>query len=204
MTAYLVEPGDYVQAGQKLARPSTLGFCSSGPHDHFWVQGPDGETTRDVTLSGVPATEIGTNEYISESGNDPPASATPTPLPSPAASPPPAPTSTPAPTASPTPGALLRGDANCDGLVNALDATTVLWMLLGYENWDCAGTTADTNCDGLVDTNDALGILLSMRGLAAFSAETCATPPPPVSETPAATPQTSEPPSPTATPAAES
>ncbi|MCH7809452.1 MAG: peptidoglycan DD-metalloendopeptidase family protein, partial [Chloroflexi bacterium] len=133
MTGFVVEVGDYVTAGQRLARPSTLGFCSSGPHNHFWIQGPNGETTADVTLSGIPATEIGINEYYSATFNFEPAGD---------ASPP------PAPTATPPPEGPLRGDANCDGGVNANDVTTVLWIITGYTDPECGAVTADTDCDG--------------------------------------------------------
>ena len=164
MTGFVVEVGDYVAAGQRLARPSTLGFCSSGPHDHFWIEGPNGETTADVTLSGIPAPEIGVNDYISATFNFEPGGG---------ASPP------PAPTATPPPDGPLRGDANCDGGVNANDARTVLWIIAGYTDPECGTVTADTDCDSLITTNDALNILLHVAELSVLPAPACPTPIPP-------------------------
>jgi len=195
MTGFVVEPDDFVLAGQRLAKPSTLGFCSSGPHNHFWVQGPNGETTRDVTLSGIPAMQIGVNEYISDTGNfEPGGGATPTPTPT-------APTTdTPAPTASPTasPVAEQRGDANCDGAVNGLDATAVVRSLAGNPAFVCGIATADTDCDGELTTRDVLNVLLHLSAIAPMHPGLCpqdtATPMP--TETPAA----SETPAATATP----
>jgi len=161
MTGFIVEVDDYVAAGQRLARPSTLGFCSSGPHNHFWIQGPDGETTADVTLSGIPAAEIGINEYISATFNFGTGGG---------ASPPPAPTA--------TPSGPPRGDANCDGGVNANDATTVLWIVAGYTDPECGTATADTDCDGLITTEDALNILLHVPHLSELPAAACPTPTP--------------------------
>ncbi|HEY5639573.1 MAG TPA: peptidoglycan DD-metalloendopeptidase family protein [Dehalococcoidia bacterium] len=177
MTGFAVKPGDYVVAGQRLARPSTLGFCSSGPHDHFWIQGPNGETTADVTLSGIPATEIGINEYYSATFNFETAGG---------ASPPAAPTATP----TMTPMGPLRGDANCDGGVRANDATTVLWMIAGSADPQCGATTADTNCDGLITTDDALNILRHVPQLAVLPATPCPTPEPTPETTPTAAPTT--------------
>ena len=214
MTGFVVEVGDYVTAGQRLARPSTLGFCSSGPHDHFWIEGPNGETTADVTLSGIPATEIGSNTYYSDTFNFEPTGGGTTPSPAPTATPqppPPAPTATPtpppAPTAAPTPppaptatpstappAGPLRGDANCDGEVNANDTTTVLRMLTGLTDPECGELTADTDCDGLVTIQDALNILLHVPGLTLFPAEACPAP------TPSPTPAPTSEPSPTMTP----
>ncbi len=191
MTGFVVEVDDYVAAGKRLGRPSTLGFCSSGPHNHFWIEGPNGETTADVTLSGIPTTEIGINEYYSATFNfwtgD-------------GASPPPAPTATPI--------GPLRGDANCDSGVNANDATTVLWMIAGYTDPECGTMTADTDCDGLITTTDALNILRHVPHLAILPAAACPTPTPtPTPEptpapvpTPTPTPIPDDTPSPTATP----
>lgn len=173
MTGFVVEVGDYVPAGQRLARPSTLGFCSTGPHDHFWIEGPNGETTADVTLSGIPATEIGSNTYYSDTSNFEPAGG--------GASPPPAPTATP----PPAPHGPLRGDANCDGGVNANDATTVLWILTGHTNPECGVLTADTDCDGLITIQDALNILLHVPALSVLPATAC--PPPVTTPTPVPT-----------------
>jgi len=205
MTGFVVEVGDYVTAGQRLARPSTLGFCSSGPHDHFWIEGPNGETTADVTLSGIPTTQIGTNTYYSNTSNFEPAGGGASPPPAPTATPPlppPAPTATPplpapAPTATPSPAppaGPLRGDANCDGWVSANDATTVLRMLTGLTDAECGELTADTDCDGLVTIQDALNVLLHVPGLTLLPPEVCPTP------VPTPTPAPTSEPSPTMTP----
>jgi len=171
MTGFVVEVDDYVAAGQRLARPSTLGFCSSGPHNHFWIQGPDGETTADVTLSGIPAAEIGVNEYYSATFNFETGGGT---------SPPPAPTA--------TPSGPPRGDANCDGGVNANDATTVLWIIIGHTDLECGTVTADTDCDGLITTEDALNILLHVPQLSVLPAAACPTPTPEPTPEPTPTP----------------
>ncbi len=182
MTGFVVEVGDYVTAGQRLARPSTLGFCSSGPHQHFWIEGPSGETTADVTLSGIPATEIGTNTYYGDTSNFEPTGGD--------APPPPAPTATP----PPPPNEPLRGDANCDGGVNASDVTTVLWMLTGRTDPECGTLTADTDCDGLITIQDALNILLHVPALSVLPAQACPAP------IPAPTPVQTSIPSPTMIP----
>jgi len=180
MTGFVVEVGDQVTAGQRLGRPSTLGFCSSGPHNHFWIEGPNGETTADVELSGIPATEIGINEYYSATFN----------FETSGALPPPAPTATPI--------GPLRGDANCDGSVNASDATTVLWIITGYTDPECGVATADTDCDSLITTRDALNILLHVPALSVLATSACPTPIP--TPTPLPTPGTTPTPSPTTVP----
>ncbi|RLC55383.1 MAG: hypothetical protein DRI30_07675 [Chloroflexi bacterium] len=177
MTGFVVEVDDYVAAGQRLARPSTLGFCSSGPHNHFWIEGPNGETTADVTLSGIPATEIGINEYYSATFNFEPGGG---------ASPPPAPTA--------TPSGPLRGDANCDGRVDASDATTVLWIIAGQTDPECGTVTADTDCDGLITIEDARNTLLHVPTLSVLPAPACPAPAP----TPEPTPTVAPTPTPTA------
>jgi hypothetical protein len=172
MTGFVVESGDYVSQGQRLARPSTLGFCSSGPHNHFWVQGPDGQTSRDVTLSGIPTTEIDTNEYISDTGNfEASGGATPT------TQPPPAPTEgpTPSPANSPaaTPLPLLRGDVNCDYKVNTLDAMAFLRLIEEPEPEVCNVVTADADCDGGITSADALAVLHHVSGVKALPTAPC-------------------------------
>ncbi|MCH7810740.1 MAG: peptidoglycan DD-metalloendopeptidase family protein [Chloroflexi bacterium] len=183
MTGFVVEVGDYVAAGQRLGRPSTLGFCSSGPHNHFWIQGPNGETTADVTLSAIPATEIGINKYYSATFNFVTAGG---------ASPPPAPTATPPPVGP------LRGDANCDGVVSAHDAMTVLWIIAGHTDAECGEATADTDCDGLITIQDALNILLHVPALSVLPAAACPAPTP--TATPVPTPTPTPIPSPTMIP----
>ncbi len=184
MTGFLVEVDDYVTAGQRLGRPSTLGFCSSGPHNHFWIQGPNGETTADVTLSDIPATEIGINEYYNATFNFETAGA---------ASPPPAPTATPI--------GPLRGDANCDQGVNTNDATTVLWIINGVTDPECGTVTADTDCDGLITTADALNILLHVPHLSILPGQACPTPTPEPTPEPTPTAVPTPAPTPLQTPA---
>jgi hypothetical protein len=144
MYGFVVEEGDWVPAGQPLAHPSTYGFCTTGPHVHFSVAGPDGETTRDVALSGRPAAGIGVNEWISETGNVP-------------AEPPPP---------EPTPPAIVAGDANCDGSADAVDALLVLRAVSGLSGAaDCAAGAPDADCNGVVDAIDALALLRYAAGL---------------------------------------
>lgn len=187
MTGFVVSPGDQVVAGQRLARPSTLGFCSSGPHNHFWVQGPNGETTADVTLSGIPATEIGSNEYYSDTFNFEPAGGP---------SPPPAPTATAAATQVP----LLRGDANCDGAVTTLDAAAVLWIIAGSTDPACGTQTADTDCDSVIAPDDALNILMYVPELVFLPADACPDPNPQPTSMPTPTPAPTQAPGATAVP----
>ena len=153
LDAYQVAAGDTVQTGQPLGHPSTLGGCSSGPHVHFWVQGPNAETTRNVSLSGVPTTDLGINEPHSETGNFD-LGAAPTPTPEPTELPPP-----PAPTETPAPQVFAAGDANCDGLVTAQDAVIILQVAAGVDASTCAATHAETNCDGTVTPADAMAVL---------------------------------------------
>ncbi|HUF52374.1 MAG TPA: peptidoglycan DD-metalloendopeptidase family protein [Dehalococcoidia bacterium] len=190
IAGFVVEVGDFVAAGQRLGRPSTLGFCSSSPHNHFWVSGPNGETTRDVTLSGMATTQIGPNQWISQTGNfEPGWEPTPTPEATPTTEPPPAPTEaptaeasetpvasetpTPEPTEAPpsTPLPKVRGDANCDGLVTTTDATAILWMLAHDDVGGCE--TADADCSGLLNGDDALAVLHHVSGVAELEAGKC-------------------------------
>jgi hypothetical protein len=160
LSDHQVTTGDVVQTGQRLGHPSTLGECSSGPHVHFWVQGPNGETTRNVSLSGIPTTNLGINEPHSETANfDSGVAPTPTPTAEPTETPAPAPTDSPAPTPSPTPQVFAAGDANCDGLVTATDAVIILQVAAGVDTSGCAATYAETNCDGEVTPADAIAVL---------------------------------------------
>lgn len=124
-----VRPGQTVAAGEELGRPSTYGGCTTGPHVHFWVQGPGGLTTSAVTLSGVAAAAIGTNVYIDATGNPPPAA-------------PPAP-----------------GDADCDGDTDPVDALAVLREVAGMPHSAGCMASADVDCSGTIEATDALAIL---------------------------------------------
>lgn len=57
---------------------------------------------------------------------------------------------------------VLLGDANCDGVVNVLDATTILNYIAGTldPNVDFCFFNADVNQDGSIDVTDATGVLL--------------------------------------------
>ena len=73
------------------------------------------------------------------------------------------PTNTPIPTAtrtpSPTPRPVLRGDATCDGLINAVDALFILQFFAALlANLPCE-QNADVNGSGVVDVIDAALIL---------------------------------------------
>lgn len=124
-----VRPGQTVAAGEELGRPSTYGGCTTGPHVHFWVQGPGGLTTSAVTLSGVAAANIGTNVYIDATGNPPLAA-------------PPAP-----------------GDADCDGDADPADALAVLREAAGMPHSAGCMASADVDCSGTIEATDALAIL---------------------------------------------
>lgn len=157
LTGIAVEAGQEVQAGDALGHPSTYGFCVTGPHVHFWVAGPNGETTRNVSLSGRPAEEIGLNERIGETGNDP--GAVPTPGPS--------------PTPTPEPGTL-AGDVDCDGDVDSVDGLFVLLEVGGIDAGKCVATAADVDCSGATDAVDALKVMRHVAGLPVVLPEGCA------------------------------
>jgi hypothetical protein len=189
LSDYQVAAGDVVQTGQRLGHPSTLGDCSSGPHVHFWVQGPNGETTRNVTLSGIPTTALGINEPRSETANfDAGVAPTPTPTAEPSESPPPAPSESPTPTPSPTPQVFAAGDANCDGFVTANDAVIILQFAAGVDTSACAATYAEANCDGEVTPADALTVLQMTLSDEAHPSVACDSPSPTVEPSPTPTP----------------
>jgi murein DD-endopeptidase MepM/ murein hydrolase activator NlpD len=183
--------GDVVYVGQRLGHPSTLGDCSSGPHVHFWVQGPDGQTTRNVTLSGVPTTNLGINEPRSATGNyDIGVEPTPTPTAAPTDTPTPTAAPTDTPTPSPTPQVFAAGDANCDGLVTPTDAVIILQIAAGIDPSACAASHAETNCDGVVTPADAIAVLEMALGDGARPVKTaCESPSPTVEPSPAPTPE---------------
>jgi len=98
-----------------------------------------------------------------------PAAATFTPLPTSTRrpTPPPTPTrttsATPTPTATPTASASSRGDANCDGAINAADIVGVEKSIVGGE-----GTCpfADADCDRVIDAGDLDAVIERIFGTA--------------------------------------
>ena len=211
-----VAVGEYVAAGTRLGHPSTRGDCTTGPHVHFWVQGPNGETTKNVSLSGIPTTNLAVNEPHSQTYNYDPGSPPATPAPTPAETPTPLPTATPEPSGPPTPtpapipGVFPSGDADCNGLVTPADAILILQFAAGIPSSDCAATHSETDCDGTVTVADAMTVLQLTLEPAAAHANTCDTaanpaapapePTPEPTDAPAGTPIPSDTPQPTETP----
>ncbi|MEO8457397.1 MAG: choice-of-anchor Q domain-containing protein [Chloroflexota bacterium] len=68
-------------------------------------------------------------------------------------------------TPTPTPGPVhLRGDGDCSGVVDALDAIAALSQLLDSPPGAACGDLANADCDGDIDEQDALSILLYAAG----------------------------------------
>jgi len=119
-------------------------------------------------------TYIAALSYDASCGAAPPPLPTPTPTsmppvgtPTPTSMPPtltPTPTNTPPPTSTPTPP-VLRGDGNCDGRVNSLDALAVLQFSAGLLAHLACGDAADANRNGTVNALDAALILQYDAGL---------------------------------------
>ncbi len=112
--------------------------------------------------------------WVTGSGATPTPTPTPTPVPTPA--PTPSPTATPAPTPAPTPTptlAYVRGDANCDGQVDAVDALALLRWVAGLEPRAPCLEQADANCDGALDAVDALDVLRHVAGLPVLAPSGC-------------------------------
>ena len=113
-----------------------------------------------------------------------PTSSTPTPSPTPSPTPPhtptPTPTSSPTPTSTstppptPTPEPILRGDADCTGAVNAVDALFVLRYAAVLQPFAACIQASDVECDGDIDAVDALTILRHVAGLASLTSSGCA------------------------------
>jgi len=89
---------------------------------------------------------------------------TPAPTPTPTPSPfPPSPSSTP----TPTPGPTIKGDANCSGFVDSVDALIALRDAAGLPNQaseECVAQ-ADVDCSTTINSVDALKILRYAAGL---------------------------------------
>jgi hypothetical protein len=78
----------------------------------------------------------------------------------------PGPTPThPAPSPTPTPPAGLTGDANCNGLVNSIDALVILQYIAGLVPSLPCLNLADTNHSGMVNSIDVAIILQYIAGL---------------------------------------
>ena len=102
-------------------------------------------------------------------------------------------------------GSSLPGDANCDGTVDAIDATWVLWFSAGLLGVLPCAENGDVNGDGGINALDAVGILQFVAGLLNAlgpSQPPTATPIPTNTALPTSTPlpPTSTPPAPTDTP----
>ena len=126
--------------GTYIAATSYTGGCASGTLDT-----PTPTLTPTATVEGPAATATSTATAT--------ATATPTPTP----------TNTPIPTAthtpSPTPRPVLRGDATCDGLINAVDALFILQFFAALLPILPCHQNADVNGSGVVDVIDAALIL---------------------------------------------
>lgn len=108
----------------------------------------------------------------------PTATATTSPTPTPTT-----PTGTPTPTPTPAPIAVLWGDADCDGDIDAVDMLVVLAFIAGLEPLDqeepCPnvgenfndGPYGDFLCDGDVDTIDVLAVGRFIAGLPPIASE---------------------------------
>ncbi len=99
-----------------------------------------------------------------------PTSTAATPSPTPTLTSPPAPTATsvPSATSTPTPRPTRppRGDADCDGKVDAVDGLFVLRHLVGMPNQgNCTDEAGDVSCNGRIDAVDALLVLRYVAGL---------------------------------------
>jgi hypothetical protein len=90
-------------------------------------------------------------------GGAPTVTAAPTPTPPEGATPTPPDGATPTPTATPVAEGL-QGDADCNGVVNSVDALHVLREVAGLGAAACI-ERGDVNCDGARTSVDALGIL---------------------------------------------
>jgi hypothetical protein len=79
--------------------------------------------------------------------------------PSPTPSPTPTPTPTPVPTPSPTPAPPMRGDANCNGLIDIGDIIDTLAGVVGVPSTAPCPNRGDANCNGILDPDDVLRLL---------------------------------------------
>lgn len=169
----LGNPSCYTEcAGSGVGPP-----CATGRHVHFrirkngvgsgilqatvcgWTVGADSGLTRN-SLTYYPklsATAPIANAHCpaGDPATDTPPATTP-----PSDTPPPTTTPEPAPTPAP-----LRGDANCDLRVSAIDATVLLQYSAGLLRTLCDVQAADSNANGSVDPVDAQLVLQLSAGV---------------------------------------
>jgi len=178
----------FISGAQRLPNGNTL--IDAGAQGHFFEVTSEGDIVWDyispVTADGplaqgvVPETRANIVFRATRYGKDYPAfegkdlvpmgvielpkqEGTPDPTDTPEPTETPEPTDTPEPTATPVP--VVAGDANCDGTVNAIDATLVLQLSAGVvSSLECEGN-ADVNGDGAVTAVDATLILQFIAGL---------------------------------------
>jgi hypothetical protein len=95
-----------------------------------------------------------------------PGTSTPSPTPSPTPHASATPTATPVSSVTPTPtsSAHLRGDANCDDVVDASDVIAALSEVEDVDPGAPCSDLANADCDGELDADDALSILLYVAG----------------------------------------
>jgi len=134
---------------------------------NFEPCGP-GVTTPTPSASATPATETPTATPVTQTPTATPGTETPTGTP------------TDSPTPTPTAAPNKFGDVNCDGVVNSLDALTILLSISNLPfniPAGCPGPTnltlADVNCDGVVDSLDALVLLLFVSNLPYMQGSGC-------------------------------
>ena len=78
-------------------------------------------------------------------------------------------TPTPTPTATPTPHPALKGDVNCSGTVDAIDAALILQFSAALVSQLPCLENADVNTDGAVTSVDAALVLQAVAGLITLS-----------------------------------
>ena len=100
------------------------------------------------------------------------------------------------PTPTPTPTPFLRGDVNCNDIVDAIDALFVLRFVVALLPLADCIAAGDVNCNGVADAADALLLQRFVVGLGPPSP----LPAPPGTPTPTGTPTLTSMPTPTPVP----